>query len=321
MNRKALFYGLIPIFLWSTTFSLSKIILHNPNGTQRFGVFSLLAIRLIFGLSFLWIFMIKSKKIKLVPEIYKNNKKELYILGLFSFGMAYVIQYCGLYFTTSVNNSIILQIQAFFVILFSFILYKNKIRPSIYLGCIIAFIGFLFIVIKEDFSIGTDTIFGDILTFISTIFWGSFTAISGEVITKKNDRLTVLVIIETIASMVIVPMAFMDPYNDLNILTLVDWLIILWLGVVCLGITYLLYFTALSHASSQEVILLNFLMPIFSSILGFFLLGEKITLNMIIGTFFILFGVYIAENMKIAERKKKSKKKEENTKNKEIINY
>ena len=297
MSKKTFWFGLGAIVIWSTTFSLSKFVLE-INKDPNFNVFTYLALRLMFGLPYLWGSLVVQKKLKMVTSVLKSNWKQLLFLGLISFAGSYIVQYFGILRTSSINQSIILQMQTFFVIFISRIIYKNKINPYIYLGGIAAFFGLYFILTTAgSFAIDSSTMYGDLMSLLAAFLWATFSAISAEIVTKF-DRLTVLTIVETIAAIVIIPFAFVNiPGFQKNLGTLsgVDWLILAWLGLVGIGIAYQFWYEALSNSKSQEVIILMYLTPLFSYFFGFIVLTEMITWKTGVGSVLIIGGLLIAQ--------------------------
>jgi len=58
----------------------------------------------------------------------------------------------------------------------------------------------------------------------------------------------------------------------------------------------LLYFKALERTESQKVGVYLYTIPPMTYIIASFYLGEKIGANLIVGSLFVLAGVYITEN-------------------------
>jgi drug/metabolite transporter (DMT)-like permease len=302
MSKKTFLYGFGAIVIWSTTFSTSKFVLEITD-TLNFNVFTYLALRLVFAVPYLWGVLLITKRIHNVKTIIKEQWKILLFLGLIAFAASYIVQYFGVLWTTSINQGIFLQFQTFFVFFMSAIIYKNKINPFIYLGAVVAFSGLFFIITNssgsETFSINMDTIWGDLMSLATALLWGSFSAVSAEIV-KKYDRLTVLTLVVSISSFAIVPFAFMDLgpgfSKELAVLSWLDWLMLVWLGIVAIGIGYHLWYEALADSPSQETIILMYIMPIFSYFFGWVILGETVSFwKTLIGTVLIIGGLAIAQ--------------------------
>lgn len=294
MNKKAFFAALFSTFIWATTFSLSKMVLQYPDGTYKLGIFPYLSIRFVLGLGVLYAAAIKKGKLKLLGTIYRKNKTPVILTGIVGIGLAYISQFISLRYTTSVNQSVILQTQTFFIIFISAIVYKNRIKPSVYTGCLLSFTGYLLIVMNSSFSLRSEHLMGDLFCLIPSVCWAVFTGVGGEIV-SRNDSLSVLVLVESIGAMCIFPLVLFSPYRDLGVLRLVDWGALVWMGGMGVGLAYLTWYYALTMAKPHEVGLILYFTPVFSFILGYFLLGEEVTLLKLASVLFITAGVYIAE--------------------------
>jgi drug/metabolite transporter (DMT)-like permease len=316
MSKKSFLFGFASILIWSTTFSLSKYVL-KVNDSLNFNVFTYLALRLLFGLPYLWGSLIVTKKIKHVKPVLKAKWKPLVFLGLVSFAGAYIVQYFGILWTTSINQSIILNFQTFFVFFISAIIYKNKISPFIFVGAIVAFGGLFFIITNapnsEAFSINLDTIWGDLMSLATAFLWATFSAVSAEIV-REYDRLTILTLVETIGSVIIIPFAFVHLgtgfTNNLSVLNWQDWLALVWLGAICIGVGYQFWYEALADSPSQDTIILMYIMPIFSYFFGWIILQEPLNFwKTLIGTLLIIGGLLIAQFLQPKQNKLKKDEK------------
>lgn len=326
MSKKTFWFGLGAIIIWSTTFSTSKFVLEITD-TLNFNVFTYLALRLMFGLPALWGALFITKRIHHVKVIIREQWKIILFLGLVSFAASYIVQYFGVLWTTSINQGIFLQFQTFFVFFMSVLIYKNKINPFIYLGAVVAFGGLFFIITNSSggasFSINLDTIWGDLMSFATALLWGSFSAVSAEIV-KKYDRLTVLTLVVTTSSLIIVPFSFVDLgagfTNDLSVLSGIDWLALAWLGIGAISLGYFLWYEALADSPSQETIILMYIMPIFSYFFGWIILGESVNFwKTAIGTVLIIGGLVIAQFLYPKKWKKQNFSKIEEKKPKDTI--
>ena len=75
----------------------------------------------------------------------------------------------------------------------------------------------------------------------------------------------------------------------------ISWAAIISLGVFSTAIAYLIYFRILATAGATNLMLVNFLVPITAIFLGIMVLGESISLQNILGMFFIGIGLTLIE--------------------------
>ncbi|MBD3187093.1 EamA family transporter [Candidatus Bathyarchaeota archaeon] len=297
MRKIILLKLLLAVNLWGTTFSISKGIL----GRHIIDVFTLITFRMIFGFITMLLFLIGLGKTKEIKPMVKRNWKWLVFIGTVSFGVAYIIQYIPFQYdlTTTVNQSILLNFQVFFVIIINFLVYKKRASSMVILGAFIGFVGIVFLNLNESFGFSFETIWGDLLTILSCFFWGTFTAFSKPICEQEdNDPLVFNTIIIFIAMCALLPVAIISPrgFSKIGMLTGSDWTGILWLGIACVAVPYVMWFTALKEVESAKVAIFVYLEPIFAIMIAvIFIPEESITIFTIIGMILCFCGVFIAE--------------------------
>jgi drug/metabolite transporter (DMT)-like permease len=75
------------------------------------------------------------------------------------------------------------------------------------------------------------------------------------------------------------------------------WLALLMLGVVCSGVAYILYFRLIGHLGPARAVTVTFLVPVFAILYGTLLLGEKLTLWMLLCGAVVVLGTALATGM------------------------
>jgi drug/metabolite transporter (DMT)-like permease len=77
-------------------------------------------------------------------------------------------------------------------------------------------------------------------------------------------------------------------------------LLFLYVGFFATGFPVLLYYYSLKKLGAAKVSVSYFLTPVFAVILSFIILQEPISILLIIGTFFILFGIALIQKEKFS---------------------
>ena len=72
----------------------------------------------------------------------------------------------------------------------------------------------------------------------------------------------------------------------------------MFLGIFSTVIGYVIWYIALEKKAANEISIYLYLIPVFSTIISYFLLNEEITLMFILGGILVIFGLAIV-NMKI----------------------
>ncbi|MHA1792873.1 MAG: DMT family transporter [Promethearchaeota archaeon] len=292
--------------LWGTTFAISRILLRIIN------VFTLIFFRMAFGTLALLMFLVLTRRLGTLSTLWKINKKKIIFIGIVGVALAYVVQYTGLAFTTTINQSILLQFQVFFVILLDKIFFqKNTTKLTIY-GAFIALVGVLLINLKENLQFSFTTIWGDLLTLVACIFYSVATSFSKPLMEDDDsDPIAFNALLLLISSIFLLPFIFISggSLNNLMLLSSIGWLGLVYLGVFCTGLTFVFWFSALRYIESPKVTVFVYLEPIFASLIAIIILSEVLTLFTITGMVLCFTGVYIAQKKEHGESKTTKKLK------------
>jgi drug/metabolite transporter (DMT)-like permease len=297
--------------LWGTTFSISSVLLRSID------VFALISLRMIFGLVALLIYCGATHRLGKIGLMFKENRNWLLIIGIMFFAVAYIVQYTaltpvnGVPLTTTFNQAVLLNLQSFFVIIINWLYFKKKLSKMVLIGAIVAFLGTVLIDLKPG-AIGPRqfTLWGDLITIGSTVLWACFTAFSKPISEKPTTDPIVFNMINIILSCcVLVPIGALSPTGFVKLvdITWIGWLGLIWLGSVCIGVAYVLWFDGLKEIDSSRVIVFVYMEPIFASILAIFWLGESLSVFSFVGMALCFAGIFIAQ----LERKPRAANTEE----------
>lgn len=72
---------------------------------------------------------------------------------------------------------------------------------------------------------------------------------------------------------------------------------VLTLALLCTAVAYILYFRLIQNVGSAQALTVTYLVPLFAMIWGFIVLGEPITLPMVLGCSLILLGTGVANDL------------------------
>ena len=284
--------------LWGTTFAISKLLLGIIN------VFALITLRMIFAMVALLIFLSATGKLGKIAPMFRANKKWMIIIGTFFFGLSYIVQYVPIEFhlVGTFVQAVLLNLQSFFVIAINLVYFKKKASKIVILGACIAFLGAMLINLKPDTGLfsSDSTIWGILITVCACFLWAGFTAFSKPICAKEgSDPIVFNTIIIIIATCVLLPFGIFTPGGFVNLPLLGwGWLGAIWLGSMCVGVTYVLWFSGLKEIDSSRVVVFVYMEPIFAGIMVFLIgpiLGETLSWFSIIGMVICFIGITIAQ--------------------------
>ncbi|MBQ6087986.1 MAG: DMT family transporter, partial [Firmicutes bacterium] len=170
---------------------------------------------------------------------------------------------------TTAANAIVLQYTApvFVLIVTAFVL-KRKLKSFEVITVFAALFGIVLFFMDQ---VSGNGLFGNILAVTSGFFMGIMYALTGE-IKDDGERISGLVLGHTALAIICVPLGYI--FTDHAEITLLPIMLVVFLGVVQMGIPYSLYGRATALISGVEVSLISMIEPILNPIWVALIYGE-----------------------------------------------
>jgi drug/metabolite transporter (DMT)-like permease len=213
------------------------------------------------------------------------------ITGLFLF-FGFFFQTLGSVYTTPSKNGFITQLNIVFVPYLYFLFFKKKVDIFNIVSVLIAIVGmFILSYSAEGFS-GVNI--GDVYTFLCAIMV-AFNVVTGSFYQKKYNFDPALFVLVNIFVSMILSVTFMvafDEYPEITVLSLWPLLV---LGVFNTALGFLVQSYALKISLPTKVSLIVALESVFGVVGSVLIIGEPLTLRLVIGGLLIISGIVITE--------------------------
>jgi drug/metabolite transporter (DMT)-like permease len=131
---------------------------------------------------------------------------------------------------------------------------------------------------------------GDLLVMMSAICWAVYSVFGKKTVFKLGGYVTTtwVVIMGAIEMLLLLP--FMS--SDIILPTTgSDWLIVVYIAIFPSAIAFFAYYEALRLIKLSLLNIMQYLTPVFTMFLAYFVLGEAVTLLNIVGIILVLSGV------------------------------
>ena len=289
--KKNYIYAITTVLIWSTMAAMVKKLLFDIPNLEALSISS------IFAFLFLLVVNIKTGVIKIMKNYSINEYGIMSGLGFIGLFLYSALYYYGLSQLSSQEACILNYLWPIMLVIFSCIILKEQITVMklIAMGC--SFIGIIILSMGNGSSSNGNTYLGIISCIVAAAFYGLFSVLNKKVDLNQNITMMIIWLTVTVCSMV------------LGILTEnwvpikgVQWLGILWLGVVIDAIAYLLWALALKDSdNTAKIANLAYLTPFLSLVVSAIFLKEKIRLQAITALVFIIGGILMQN---FFERKK-----------------
>jgi RarD protein len=251
---------------------------------------TIISMRLVLAISLLLIIAVVQKR-----DFTINLKSHSYILLLAIIAVFHLwIQVTGMKFTTASNTGWIIGTAPIFMALLGLLFFKEKLNNIKVIGIFIATTGLLLLVGKGN-PTNIDLIKnkGDLLILSSSFTWGIYSMVNKKISLNYSPVMTILYLFIMMA-IIIIPFTISDAsINSVKNLSSVGWIAILFLGLLCSGVAYVIWSYALREMESAKVGAYLYIEPFVTIVTAWIFLKEDITLFMILSGLIITAGVYL----------------------------
>ena len=275
---------ILAVIFWGSSFIATKVAL------KELSPESIISLRLIIASVFLFITAIVYKK-----DFSINLKSHgiIFILALIAV-FHLLIQVTGLKYTTAANTGWIIGTAPIFMAILAAIFFREKIGLLKISGIIIAMFGLLLLIGKGNIT-NVDLIEnkGDLLVLASAFTWGVYSMVNKKISLSYSPLMTILYLFVMMA-IIIIPFNLNEAsvYSVVH-LSLNGWISILFLGLFCSGIAYVIWAYSLRDLESAKVGAFLYFEPLVTVLAAWILLSESITVLMILSGVIITLGVVL----------------------------
>lgn len=221
----------------------------------------------------------------------------LILMGVTGVALFNLFMFWALERTNATNVGLLSTLNPVSIAIFSFLLVKEKIRPLQIVAMLISFGGVLIVMCKGDFAQLAQLHFnvGDLWMLAAVAMWGIY-SVCGRWAMK-----TVSPMMSTLYSGIF-GVALMLPFN-LTTFTVTDanwtfWLSLFYVGVLATVVSMVLWNIGVQKVGATSAgMFLNF-NPVFTAILAFLLLGERMSAVQLVGSVIVIVGCYLFSRLK-----------------------
>lgn len=235
---------------------------------------------------------------------YKKFKKVswsyLIPIGLIGGGMAFLLFFTGLKYTTGGRAAFLHKTLPLYTILFAFFFLKEKITKKLVLAVVLMFIGLIILKSSQiDPAVfWSNPSFGDLLVILATILWAVENTIAKYVMKKEESNFVVVFARMFFGAIFLFGiLMFFGNLNALLSLTPIQ-IVSLFISTLILLNYVLCWYWSIKLINVSKASILLLIAPTITLFLGVIILGEPISSSQLIGSYIILIGAYFAYKIK-----------------------
>jgi len=283
-RNKAIVQVIFVIVIWGSSFSITRSVMGRlPPFFFAFMRFS------VATLSLLFYWFLQRRKITW-PD--KLPWFTLFCMGLTGVTFFYIFFNWSLLYTNASTGAMLQGFIPACIVLLAVIFLGEKISVRQLLGIIVSLVGVVLVSSGSvPAAIGDRPLLGNFLMIVSVISWAIYTILSRK--TAQIHPLIVTSIISVIGTVLLIPAVLVESRGQVwPVMSGMDWLSTLYLGILASAIGYFLYNRALEHLTASQVGIFLNLDPVVGAVIAVVVLKESIGLWQIAGVVLILGGVW-----------------------------
>lgn len=286
-ERRALSLGLSAVLLWSTVATAFKLTLAEFSPIQMLTVASIVsAIALIAICAY-------QGKLRLLPSTFLSNPWYYLLLGLINPLAYYVVLFKAYELLPASQAQAINYSWAITLTLMAALFLGQTIRKQDWIACTFSYIGVIVIATKGNIlGLNFESPLGVGLALFSTLLWASY-----WILNTKNKADPIVGVL--LGFLVAIPFAIgLTLYEDVGFsqMTAKGWLAVCYVGLFEMGITFVLWLSALKLTqNTSRLSNLIFASPFISLMLLATIIGEDIHPSTLVGLVLIITGLIIQQ--------------------------
>jgi len=276
--------GLGAASIWGGMYVVSKVVL------DIIPPFSLVTLRLILGAITLAMILL----FKGFPSISRKQSWQVLGVGFVGYGVSLSLQFLGTKLSTAGNGSLVTSATPAFVLLFAWLLLKEKITPRKLLALFLATLGVVAVIDPRSAQLKPELFLGNMFLIGAAITWALYSVLVRKV-TQNMDVLLFSLLAFLGGLPVTVPASAWEfsaiGIGQINLAIIAG---VLFLGIISTALAMVLWNTAFAYVDAGLASLTFFAQPVVGTLLGWLLLGENITPLFLLGGVLIGFGLVIS---------------------------
>lgn len=286
MKKMAYIFVIIAAALWGTIGIYSKQL-----SSLGFSIMQIVSIRAVFAALSVFVFILFKDRKLLRIEI--GDYFYFVGTGIISFVFFNWCYFAAINKTSLSIAAILLYTAPSFVMVFSSILFKEKMTKRKIAALILTFVGCVFVTAFVE-GAGRNISVPGVLAGLGSGLGYALYSIFGRYALRKYDSITVTLYTFVFASAGLIPTSNIKglisllPYNG-------AWIYAVLLGLLATVLPFLLYTKSLTEIETSKASIIATLEPVVATIIGIFLFGEPVSIFKIIGISLVIFAVSILQ--------------------------
>jgi len=277
------------MLIWGFSFIFTDILF------DYFSPISIVVLRVLIATLFMFILSLILKKLQ---KIEKKDIKLFLLFALFDPFGYFICESYGLKLTSPTTTAVVIATIPLFTPFSAIIFLKEKISMLNVIGIIVSFAGVLLVVITKNFELSVSAL--GLLFLSGAVFTAVLYNFFLRKLAQKYNVFTIITVQNICSSLLFMPLFIIYTIGELRTvnydLTMISSLILL--SVFASSLAFIFYANSIKVIGITKTNVFTNSIPIFTAIFSYFVVGEVIGLNKILGIALVMFGLFLSQLMK-----------------------
>lgn len=283
-------FGLLDVLLvlvitaWGTNLSVIKVAL------QEFPVHAFNALRLMlaaaaFGVV-LWRMSSSDRRVA------RSDWGRVLFLGLSGGAVYQLLFVSGVPRTSVANAGLIFGLSPVVISLLSSTAGHERLPATRWAGGVLSILG-LYVVVGGGAALSSSTLPGDALVFLAMLCWAVYSVASRPLLGRYSPTMLTAwasIIAAPFYVAVAIPALAATPWASVSAWS---WTLMAWSSTFCLVLAYVIWYTGVQRLGATRTSAYSNLTPLVATLVGWWWLGESVTVAQLAGAAAILGGVFL----------------------------
>lgn len=291
-ERSGYLLVLAAIVLFSTIEVASK---HLQSGAQQAGADQVAALRFFLGSLFLFPFLLLPGKGGTFNRAVRERPWATAALGLVGVFLTFFLFHRAVERSDASTAAVVFSMNPVFTAVVAFFVLRERLGCSGWLGVAVGCLGAFAAITRFDFGsiLGRGDLQGGLIMLLSALSW-SFYTVYGKKFSEEYGSLTVSFLSMAWGSAAFAVLLFAEGgWSEMAGYSASSWLWILYLGVVTVGVGYLLYFEGMKRVPASRGASLFYLKPVLALVFARVALGESISPTLVFAALLVAAGILL----------------------------
>lgn len=286
MKGKPYIALVLSMIFWSFSFVWFKVA--NRSYDPITIVFIRLCIATLFLSSWLWI-------TGGYRGVLKEDRKYFALLALFEPFLYFLGESFGLTYVSSTVGSVIISTIPVFAVIFAWLFYRERLNLINYVGVVVSFLGVIVFITSRSGGI-VMSIKGLTLMFMAVVSAVGYNMVLHRLASKYNP-ISIVNIQNVIGLVLFLPLFVVFDLKDFIATGIImkDFSSIILLALFASSGAFALFAYAVRHLGISRANIFSNLIPLFTALFAFLIVGDKLTIRNAVGMAIVIAGLFLSQ--------------------------